>query len=60
MLLEPKALTGYINVHGSRNKEAYQSSMTEHRKVKWNVLRKLVKNVPSRSPLFEGGENRPL
>lgn len=35
-----------------RNKEVYQGSMTD-KKVKSNLLKEIVKNIPSKSSLFE-------
>lgn len=36
-----------------RNKE-YRRSMMDHRKIKSDFTREIVKNIPSRRPLFEG------
>lgn len=45
----------YIKGNNSRNKEMCWSSMTDHRRVKWDVL---LKNVQSRLPLFERVDNK--
>lgn len=53
-------IKGSITGNSSRNKEVYQSSVTDHTEVKLDFLRETVKNVSFRLPDFEGDENRPL